>query len=136
MRIRNLAVLVVIGIAAATTRVQVHHSAAAEFDANVPIKLRGTITKFEWINPHSWIYLDVKRTDGTVEHWEIEAGPPSGLVRRGFTKASVVPGTEVMIEGHRARDGSLRGNAQYLQLPDGRNLFAGSPGEEKQPSKK
>jgi hypothetical protein len=136
MSIRLLAVLSAIAIAGAAAIVEAHHSAAAEFDSNVPIKLRGTITKFEWINPHSWIYLDVKGADGTVEHWEVEAGPPAGLVRRGFTKASVAPGTEVLIEGHRARDGSRRGNVQYLLLPDGRNLFAGSPGEEKQAPKK
>ena len=136
MRTNLLIILIVAGIVLATTPVEVHHSAAAAFDAKVPINLRGTIAKFEWINPHTWIHVDVKRPDGTVERWEIEAGPPAGLVRRGFTKDSVAAGIEVVIQGHRARDGSLKGNAQYITLPDGRNLFAGSPGEEKQPPKK
>ena len=138
MRTRVLFMLVAVGIFAATKAAEVHHSFALEYDVNAPIKLRGTIAKFEWINPHSWIHLDVKRPDGTVERWEIETGPPSGLVRRGFTKASVKVGTEVLIEGYRARNGGFHGSAQTSQLPDGRNLFAGSPGSpgaDKQPEK-
>jgi len=128
MRTRLFAILIGLGVVAAATPVRGHHSFAAEYDVNAPIKLRGTVAKMDWINPHSWIHLDVKRPDGTVERWEIEAGPPSGLIRRGFTKASVPAGIEVLIEGYRARDGSLHGNAQYITLPDGRNLFAGAPG--------
>jgi hypothetical protein len=82
----------------------------------------------EWINPHSWIHLDVKRTDGQVERWMIEAGPPSGLIRRGWTKNSVPAGTEITVEGYRAKDGSLQANGRTLTLPDGRALFAGSSG--------
>ena len=108
-----------------------HHAFAAEFDATKPVQLRGTITRMEWINPHSWIHLDVTRDDGTVESWMIEAGPAGVLVRRGWTKDSVVPGTEVVVEGYRARDGSQRANGRDVTLPDGRRLFAGAsaPGD-------
>ena len=82
-----------------------HHSFAAEFDAKKPVKLQGTVTKMEWINPHAWIYIDVKNTDGTVTNWMVEAGAPNALLRRGWTKASLLPGTEVMVEGYQAKDG-------------------------------
>ena len=128
MRTKLLAMLVGVGLFAAIKPVMAHHAFAAEYDVKAPVKLRGTITKMELINPHSWIHLDVKRPDGTVENWMIESGPPSGLVRRGFTKNSVPPGIEVVIDGYRARDGSLQANGQYITLPDGRALFAGSSG--------
>ena len=128
MRTKLLAMLVGVGLFAAITPVMAHHAFAAEYDVKLPVKLRGTITKMEWINPHSWIHLDVKRPDGAVENWMIESGPPSGLVRRGFTKNSVPPGIEVVIDGYRAKDGSLQANGQYITLPDGRALFAGTPG--------
>ena len=128
MRTKLLAVLVGVGLFAAIEPVMAHHAFSAEYDVKLPVKLRGTITKMEWINPHSWIHLDVKRPDGTVESWMIESGPPSGLVRRGFTKNSVPPGIEVIIDGYRAKDGSLQANGQYITLPDGRALFTGSAG--------
>jgi hypothetical protein len=105
-----------------------HHAFAAEFDAKKPIKLQGTITKVEWINPHSWIHIDVKTTDGKVESWMIEAGPPGALVRRGWTKNSVALGTEVVVEGYQAKDGSNRANGREITLPDGQRLFVGSTG--------
>jgi hypothetical protein len=105
-----------------------HHAFSAEFDATQPVRLRGKITRMEWINPHSWIHVDVVNDDGSVESWMIEAGPPGALVRRGWNRDSVVAGTEVLIEGYRALDGSMRANGRDVTFPDGRRLFAGSTG--------
>ena len=105
-----------------------HHAFSAEFDATKPVQLRGTITKMEWINPHSWMHVDVSNDDGTIDSWMIEAGPPGALVRRGWKKDSVQPGTEVLVEGYRALDGGLRANGRDVTLPDGTKLFAGSSG--------
>jgi hypothetical protein len=104
-----------------------HHAFAAEFDAK-PIKLQGTVTKMEWINPHAWIHIDVKKPDGKIESWMIEGGTPNTLLRRGFTKNSLLPGTEIMVDGYQAKDGSMRANGRDLTLPDGRKLFMGSSG--------
>lgn len=105
-----------------------HHAFSAEFDANQPVTLRGTITSVEWINPHAFIHLDVKRDDGKVESWMIEAGSPNTLVRRGMTRDSIPPGTEVVVFGYRHRNGSLMANGRDVTLPDGRKLFIVSPG--------
>jgi hypothetical protein len=102
-----------------------HHAFAAEFDANKPVKLEGTIAKMEWINPHSWIHLDVTNADGTVTRWMVEGGPPNLLFRRGFTEDSLPVGTEVVIEGFQARDGSSTANGRNVMLADGSNPFAG-----------
>jgi hypothetical protein len=125
-RIVAAAVAVMMGTASAP--VLAHHSFAAEFDANQPITLKGTVTKMEWINPHSWIHLDVKNPDGTITKWMIEGGTPNTLVRRGFTKNSLLPGTEITIEGYRAKNGTNRANGADLILPDGKRLFMGSSG--------
>ncbi len=117
-----------VGLLLAGAAVQAHHAFAAEFDANRPVRLRGKITKMEWINPHSWMHLDVEKEDGTVESWMIEAGPPGALVRRGWSKDSVIPGTEVLVEGYQAIDGAFRANGRDVTFPDGRRLFAGSSG--------
>ena len=108
--------------------VSAHHAFAAEFDANKPIRIEGTVTKMEWINPHAWIHIDVKRADGTVEKWMIEGGTPNTLLRRGFTKNSLLPGTLIVVDGYQAKDGSLKANGRDLTLPDGRKLFMGSSG--------
>ncbi len=110
-----------------------HHSFAAEYDADKPVTLTGSVTKMAWINPHSWIYINVKKTDGTVENWAIEAGPPGTLVRAGFTKESLAAKTVIKINGYRAKDGALRANGRDITLPDGRLLFVGgsSPGAPK-----
>jgi len=105
-----------------------HHAFAAEFDANKPVKFEGTVTKMEWTNPHVWIHVDVKKPDGTVEKWAFEAGTPNVLFRRGFTKNSLLPGTKIVVDGYRAKDGSRRANGRDLTLPDGRKLFLGSSG--------
>jgi uncharacterized protein DUF6152 len=105
-----------------------HHAFQAEFDAKKPIHLRGTVTKMEWINPHAWLHIDVKNPDGTVSEWMIEAGTPNTLFRRGFTKDSLKIGTEVVVDGYQAKDGSNSGNGRDVTLPDGRKLFLGSSG--------
>ena len=105
-----------------------HHAFNAEFDANKPVKFQGTITKMLWVNPHAWIYVDVKKPDGSVEEWAIETGTPNTLLRRGFTKESLKEGTEITVEGFRAKNGALRANGADLILPDGRRLFLGSSG--------
>ena len=110
------------------THASAHHAFAAEFDATKPIKLRGTVVKMEWINPHTWIHLDVKTPKGTVERWMIEGGPPNALYRRGFTQKSLPQGAEILVEGFRAKDGSLKGNGRDLTFADGRRLFVGSSG--------
>jgi hypothetical protein len=126
---RKLAVVVaIVGLALAVAPLRAHHAFAAEFDAAKPIKLKGTVTKMEWINPHTWIHIDVKKRDGGVERWMIEGGPPNALSRRGFTQASLPVGSEILVEGFRAKDGSLRGNGRDLTLADGRKLFVGSSG--------
>jgi hypothetical protein len=105
-----------------------HHSFAAEFDANQPVTLKGTITKMEWINPHSWLHIDVRNDDGTTTPWMIEGATPNTLLRRGFSRDAVKPGTEITIVGYRAKNGANRANGRDLVLPDGSRLFMSSPG--------
>jgi hypothetical protein len=102
-----------------------HHSFAAEFDVHRPIKMRGTVTKLDWINPHSWIYIDVKGPDGKVVSWMIEGGSPNALLRLGFTKDALPVGSEILVEGFQAKDGSNRGVGQSVSFADGRKLFLG-----------
>ena len=102
-----------------------HHAFTAEFDANKPVKLRGVVTKVELINPHSWIHIDVKEPDGKVVSWAIEGGTPNTLFRMGITKDSLAVGTEVLVDGYLARDGSHKANGRDVTLPDGRKVFLG-----------
>ena len=111
-----------------STRAAAHHAFAAEFDANQPVTLRGTVTRVEWINPHSWIHVDVKSPDGTVQRWMIEGGNPSVLLRNGLTRESLPAGTEIVVEGYRAKGNPFRANGRDLTFPDGRKLFMGSSG--------
>ncbi len=103
-----------------------HHSFAAEFDGEKPIKLVGVVTKMELINPHSWIHMDVKGPDGKVSNWMVECGSPNTLLRRGFTRNSVTPGMEVVVDGYQAKDGSLKANGRDVTFKDGRKLFLGT----------
>lgn len=103
-----------------------HHAFAAEFDAKKPVKLRGTVTKMEWINPHAWIHIDVKEADGKVTSWMVECGSPNTLLRRGVTKASVTAGMEVLVDGYQSKDGSNKANGRDVTFADGKKLFLGS----------
>ena len=105
-----------------------HHSFSAEFDANKPVELKGTVVKVEWINPHTWIHIDVKQPDGSVQRWMIEGGTPNTLLRRGLTRESLPVGTEIVVDGYRAKNGSNRANGRDVQFPDGKKLFMGSSG--------
>lgn len=100
-----------------------HHSFSAIFDASKPVTVTGTVTRIEWMNPHTWIYLDVKKDDGTVEPWALEMGSPNRLMRYGWNQDSLPTGTAVTITGSRARDGSLKAAVDTVTLPDGKRLF-------------
>lgn len=115
-------------LAVAAAPVIAHHSFAAEFDAKKPVKMKGTVVKMEWINPHSWIHIDVKKDDGTIERWMVEGGAPNALLRRGWNKKSLPEGTEIVVEGFQAKDGSHRANGRDITFPDGKKLFVGSSG--------
>ncbi len=125
--LRALVALAATGCVTTATGVA-HHSFSAEYDAKQPITLKGTVIKMEWINPHSWIHINVKNPDGTTTEWMIESGTPNTLVRRGFTKQSLLPGTEITVEGFRAKNGANRANGADLILADGKRLFLGSSG--------
>ena len=122
-----MAAIAVVVLAAGAPLVA-HHSFAAEFDGSKPVTLKGTVTKMEWINPHAWLHLDVKGPDGKVVSWAVEGGAPNALLRRGWTRNSVVAGTVVTVEGFRAKDGSNKANGREITLPDGKRLFVGSSG--------
>jgi predicted RNA methylase len=105
-----------------------HHAFSAEFDANKQVILKGNVTKMEWINPHAWLHIDVKEADGKVTAWDIELGPPNALLKRGWDSSSVPVGLAVVVEGYQAKDGAKRANGREVTLPNGKKLFAGSPG--------
>lgn len=119
-------------IGAVSVPMVAHHAFAAEFDVNQPVKVRGAVTKVEWVNPHAWIYVDVKGPDGQVVNWHFELGPPNALFRLGWKKDAIPTGTEVEISGFRAKNAENVGNGRSIVLPDGRELFSGgsAPGSE------
>ena len=124
----------VLGLLLAAAPAPAHHAFAAEFNSDKPIALRGTVTIMEWVNPHSWIHIDVKGADGTVVNWMIEGGSPNSLMRLGFTKNALLPGMEIVVEGFQAKDGTNKGVGRSLTFADGRKLFLsemvpGGPGE-------
>jgi hypothetical protein len=128
MRLRHLAIALGTACLPLTPPAAAHHSFAAEFDANVPVQLRGTVVKVEWINPHTWIHVDVKGADGKTVRWMIEGGTPNTLLRRGLNRTSLPEGTEILVDGYKAKNGTNRANGRDLTFTDGRRLFMGSSG--------
>ena len=133
MRRKLAVVLAGVVLLLAAIPAHAHHAFAAEFDSKKPLKLRGTVAKVELINPHSWIHIDVKNADGTMTRWMIEGGTPNTLLRRGFTKNSLPVGTEILVDGYQAKDGSNRANGRDLTFADGKKIFLGSSGPEGPP---
>lgn len=125
---KSVVLLIAVAVLAVSAQSWAHHAFSAEFDANKPLKLRGNVTKMDWINPHAWLHIDVKGTDGKVVSWMIELGPPNALLKRGWTKTSVPIGIEVIVDGYQSKDGALRANGRDVTLPDGKKMFAGSQG--------
>ena len=136
MNSRLLLGIGVAGLLALVQPVSAHHSFAAEFDADKPVTLKGTVTNIEWANPHIWVYLDVKGQEGAAQPWQCEGGPPNTLTRNGWTKDSLKVGDQVTIDGVLAKDGSKTCNARLVKLPDGRSVFAGSSGGDNPPPPK
>jgi hypothetical protein len=115
-----------LGLVGTAAPAPAHHSFGSEFDIDLPIALRGTVTVMEWVNPHSWIHIDVKGDDGTVVTWMVEGGSPNALLRLGFTKNALRPGMEIVVDGYQAKDRSKTAVGRSLTLADGRKLFLGS----------
>jgi hypothetical protein len=136
MRTKLFAVILGAGLLLAAVPVWAHHAFAAEFDQNKPLKLKGTVVKWEVSNPHSWIHMDVKGDDGKNVTWMVEGGSPNNLYRLGFTKDSLPPGAEIIVEGYQAKDGSTRAVGKNVTFADGRRLFLGLSALESDPSAK
>lgn len=128
MRTRLAAAAVFAGLLLSALPVWPHHAFAAEFDPKRPVKLRGVVTKMEWINPHAWIHIDVKDPDGKVTNWMVECGTPNTLLRRGVNKNSVTAGMEILVDGYQSKDGSNKANGRDVTFADGRKVFLGSTG--------
>jgi hypothetical protein len=137
MRMRSRFATICVGLLLVGARLSAHHAFAAEFDEKRPITLHGTVTKMEWVNPHSWIHIDVKDADGKVTSWMIEGGSPNALLRLGFTMNAVQYGMAIVVEGFQAKDGTNKGVGRSLTFADGRQLFLGSsaPGAQGDPKK-
>ena len=134
MRAKSTVIGAVAALLLGTGALQAHHAFAAEFDSNKPVKFtEATVTRVQLINPHSWIYVDVKTADGKVENWAIEAGSPNILMRRGITKNTLKQGDKINVDGYQAKDGSHRANGRDLTLPNGQKLFLGNGGNEGAP---
>ena len=121
-----LSIATALALALPAAPLSAHHAFAGEFDSTKPVTLQGTVARLELINPHSWIHLDVNKSDGTIERWMIEGGPPNALFRRGFTQDSLPIGAEILVEGFQARDGSLRANGRDITFADGSRPFVGT----------
>jgi hypothetical protein len=121
---RNVLPMLAIAVALVSAApLDAHHAFSAEFDANRPVILEGTVTKMDWVNPHSWIHIDVDRGNGKIEKWMVEGGTPNTLLRRGLRRSDLPAGTKVKVEGYQAKDGGLRANGRNITLADGRSLF-------------
>ena len=128
MRTRVYSLLAGALLVAVSAPTLAHHAFAAEFDASRPVTLEGVVTKWDWINPHAWISIDVMAEDGTISQWRIEGGAPNALLRRGWNKNSLPPGTEIVVEGFQAKDGAMRASGRGITFTDGRKLFLTSSG--------
>ena len=128
MRLRYWLFVAIVGLLLNVEQAVAHHAFSAEFDANRPLQLRGTVAKTEWINPHSWIHIEVRTEDGEVATWAVECGAPNSLMRRGLNKLSIPVGTELVVDGFGAKNGSNTANARDITLPDGSQFFVGSSG--------
>jgi hypothetical protein len=133
MRVKATVFVAVLSLIAAAVPLLAHHSFAAEYDANKPVTVTGTVTKLEWMNPHARFYVDVKDADGGLTHWNFELGAIPVLVKQGWRRDSLKPGDQVTVEGSRAKDGSTTGNARSVKLADGRRVFGGSSGGDAPP---
>ncbi|MEP7353583.1 MAG: DUF6152 family protein [Acidobacteriota bacterium] len=118
-----------IGCALSVPHLSAHHSFAAEYAADQPVTIKGAVNHVDWVNPHSWIHVDVTGSDGKVTTWKCETAPPNGLFRRGWTKSSLKKGEIVSVQGYRAKDGSPTMSASSVKMSDGRTMFAGSSGD-------
>ena len=135
--LRVVAVVVAVGLLLAVVPVSAHHSFAAAFDENRPINLQGTVTKVELVNPHAWIWLDVKGADGKVVNWGIEGGPPTNLLRNGITRTSLPVGAEIKLFAYQAKSGESKGVGVFVEYLDGRKVFMGgsAPGADANPTR-
>ena len=126
MTIKPAVALASLAVIAFAASVAAHHAFSAEFDQNKPVLLEGALTKADWMNPHAWIYIDVKGADGSVVNWAIEMGPPNALLRRGWKKSSMQIGAIIKVEGFAAKNGKEFANATNITMPDGTKIFAGT----------
>ena len=126
MKMKRVVALAGVAVMLAVVSVGAHHAFSAEFDQEKPVNFEGILTKADWVNPHAWLYLDVKGSDGTVANWAVEMGPPNALLRRGWKKSSMQFGAIIKVEGFAAKNGKEFANATNVTLPDGTKVFAGA----------
>ena len=128
LAVRTSAVVMALAALAGATPTLAHHAFGAEFDPNRPLVLRGPVVRVEWVNPHTWIHMEVTKEDGSTEIWMVEGGTPNTLLRNGLTRESLTPGTEIVVDGYQSKDRSNRANGRDVTFTDGRKIFMGSSG--------